>query len=225
MKIDNTKLRFGNYRSPPFRYGERVDCLARGEVTIWGQSDGRIPWPIGKKVSALSLVLFGDLAKAVRREAAVAVRYWWGVGNRTVWIWRRALGVTQTEGDRNLRQEYMTPKHNRRMTAAATAVADAPERRQKIAKSRRGKPCPPEVIAKLRKANKGKKMSHAVRTKMSEVHKLRGTHPPAAGVPWTAEEIELLRTLRPSEVANRTHRTMTAVYAARRKFGLVRKTD
>ncbi len=225
MKIDNTKLRFGNYRTPALKYGEKVNCLARGEVTIWGQSDGRIPWPIGKKVSALSLVLFGDLAKAVRREAAVAVRYWWGVGNRTVWIWRRALGVKQTEGDRQLRQEYMTPIHNRRMTAAASAVADAPERRQRISTARRGRPCPPEVIAKLRKANTGKIMPMAVRRKMSEVHKLRGTHPPAAGVPWTANEIELLRTLRPAEVAKRTHRTMTAVYAARRKFGLVRKID
>lgn len=218
MRIDNTKLRFGIYRTPPFKYGKKVDCLARGEVTIWAQSDGRIPWPIGKKGSALSLVLYGDLAKAVRREAAVAVRYWWGISGSTILKWRRALGVTLTEGDRQLRKDYMTPKHNRRMTVAATAVAAFPDRRAKIAASKRGKPRPLEVIVKLRRANLGKKQSVAVRNKMSQSHKARGTHPPAAGIAWTAQETELLKTLRPAEVAIRTGRTLKAVYAARRKL-------
>lgn len=218
MRIDNTKLRFGNYRSPPFKYGVKVDCLARGEVTIWGQSDGRIPWPIGKKGSALSLVLYGDLAKAVRREAAIAVRFWWGISGSTILKWRRALGITLTEGDRLLRRDYMTPKHNRRMTQAATAVANLPGRRAKIAASKRGKPRPPAVIAKIRRANLGKKLPVAVRNKMSLAHKARGTHPPAAGKTWGARETALLKSLRPVDVAKRTGRTLKAVYAARRKL-------
>lgn len=218
MRIDNTKLRFGNYRAPPFKYGEKVDCLARGEVTIWGQSDGRIPWPIGKKGSALSLVLYGDLAKAVRREAAVAVRYWWGISSRTIWKLRSSLGIRVTEGDRLLRKDYMTPKHNRRMTVAATAVAALPDRRAKIAASKLGKPVTKATKVKLRRANLGKKLPAAVRDKMSLAHKARGTHPPAAGRVWSTEETALLKSLRPADVSTRTGRTLTAVYAARRKL-------
>ena len=208
MRIDNTKLRFGPYRAPPFKYGAKVDCLARGEVTIRGQSGGRIPWPIGKKGSALSLVLCGDLVKAVRREAAIAIQYWWGVSASVTWKWRSALGITLTEGDRLLRKDYMTPNHNRRMTAAATAGAGLSGGR---GQNRAGK-------VKLRRANLGKKLSFAVRNKMSLAHKTRGTHPPAAGQVWSAEETALLKSLRPHEVARQTGRTLKAVYAARRKL-------
>ena len=40
-----------------------------------------------------ALVLYGDLAKAVRRESAEAILHWWGVKHHTVWQWRKALGV------------------------------------------------------------------------------------------------------------------------------------
>ncbi|MCI0357333.1 MAG: hypothetical protein L0211_02470 [Planctomycetaceae bacterium] len=38
----------GKYRTPTFRYGQRVDDERRGEVRIVGLSAGRIPWPVGK---------------------------------------------------------------------------------------------------------------------------------------------------------------------------------
>jgi len=44
-------------------------------------------------------VLYGSLVKAVQREAPCAVAAAWGVGGSTVWLWRRALGVTWTKGD------------------------------------------------------------------------------------------------------------------------------
>jgi hypothetical protein len=31
-----------------------------------------------------------ELARAVRHESALAIRYWWGVGTKTVVWWRRA---------------------------------------------------------------------------------------------------------------------------------------
>ena len=70
---DRFRLRFGPYRTPRFRYGKIVSCEVRGEVRIVGLSDALIPWPIGQKGRARSLVVFGALGKAVRREAAVAV--------------------------------------------------------------------------------------------------------------------------------------------------------
>lgn len=164
-----TKLRYGSYRAPPFRLGQKVHCHARGDVSIWRISDGRISWPVGKKGSALSLVLYGDLAKAVRREAAAAVRFWWGVSGSTIMHWRRALGIRITEGDRAVRREYMTPQHNRKMTRAATAVAGLPERRQKIASARRGYSMPRSVREKLRRANLGKKIPASVARKCRKV--------------------------------------------------------
>lgn len=213
-----TKLRYGSYRAPPFRLGQKVHCQARGDVSIWRIFDGRISWPVGKKGSALSLVLYGDLAKAVRREAAAAVRFWWGVSGSTIMHWRRSLGIRITEGDRAIRREYMTPQHNRKMTRAATAVAGLPERRQKIAAARRGYSMPRSVREKLRRANIGKRIPAAVCQKMSESHKRRGTHPPAAGIPWTDFEMSLVAEYSPAEVAKRTGRTMKAVYAARRRL-------
>ena len=55
---------------------------------------------------------------------------------------------------------------------------------------------------------------------MSEAHKRRGTRPPAAGRPWTADEDELLSTLPAAEVARRTGRTLTAVYNRRIDLGM-----
>src|SRR5262245_13546626 len=101
--VDRNKLHFGPYRTPRFKYGAKVECEARGEVTIVRLSNGRLPWPIGKTQRATSMVLYADLARAVRREAACAVMFWWGVGASTVNTWRRAIGVpNRNEGDRRL---------------------------------------------------------------------------------------------------------------------------
>jgi hypothetical protein len=54
---------------------------------------------------------------------------------------------------------------------------------------------------------------------MSEAHRKRGTLVPGT-IPWTAEEDELLRTLPAEEVAERTGRTLTAIYTRRRRLGM-----
>jgi hypothetical protein len=53
----------------------------------------RIPWPVGKALRAKSLVIFGALERAIRRESNTAVCHWWGVTPQTVTKWRKALGV------------------------------------------------------------------------------------------------------------------------------------
>jgi hypothetical protein len=73
IAINPSCHRFGPYRTPHFRYGRVVWCEVHGDVRIVGMSDPPIPWPIGQKGRARSLVVFGALGKAVRREAAVAV--------------------------------------------------------------------------------------------------------------------------------------------------------
>ena len=61
------RLHFGPYRTPLFRIGQRVEDERRGVVRIVAMSAGRIPWPIGHSSGSPSLVLYRDLARAVRR--------------------------------------------------------------------------------------------------------------------------------------------------------------
>jgi hypothetical protein len=41
------------------------------------------------------IIVDEELARAVRRESALAVMHWWGVSNVTVIRWRKALGVNR----------------------------------------------------------------------------------------------------------------------------------
>ena len=135
------KLHFGPYRTPAFKYGARVEDLARGEVKIVRLSAGKIPWPIaGKRCRGdLSHVLYRDLARAVRRESALAVGHWWGVCPATVRKWRRALGIGRaTEGDHLLRVAISRENFPKCLPGILSKSRD-PARREKIATSKRGK--------------------------------------------------------------------------------------
>jgi hypothetical protein len=62
--------------------------------------------------------------------------------------------------------------------------------------------------------------STEARRKMSAAQRRRGTRPPKAGRPWTAEEDALVRALPAKEVAARTGRTLGAVHDRRRILGM-----
>ena len=64
--MPDTTLLFGPYRAPKCRRGSRLFCEARGDVVVHRMTDARIPWPVGKRGRALSPVVCGDLARAVR---------------------------------------------------------------------------------------------------------------------------------------------------------------
>jgi Ni/Co efflux regulator RcnB len=216
MRELSIRLRFGPYTTPRYKYGSVVMDELRGEVTLVETSSAKIPWPIGTRGRAKTLVLYKDLARAVRRESNQAVAYWWGVTPQTVTKWRKALGVLATnEGTSAVRSELITPAKKKRFVEAVRPTLRSPKRRAKIAAARGGKPRPKHVIEVLRKTHLGQKLSDEQRRKMSEAHKRRGTRPPAAGVPWTAKEDQLLRKLPARDVAKRTGRTLTAVYARR----------
>ena len=196
------------YKTPRFRYGRQVFCELRGWVTVVGLTEAPIPWPVGKRGRGKSLILYGDLEKAVRRESAQAVAHWWGVSAQTVSKWRQALDVPRaTEGTSRLHRAYAAEPWARRA-------------REQLAASRRGKPRPPHVREAVRNARLGTHHSEESRRKISEAHRRRGTRPPAAGRPWTAEEDALLHRLTPAEVAERTGRTLRAVWHRRQALGL-----
>jgi len=221
---DPTRLHFGPYRAPAFQYGRKVDCESRGEVRIVGMTDAPIPWPVGFVKGGISPVLYGSLVKAVRREAACAVRYWWGVSAWLVWKWRRSLGVTRlNEGDVRLRVAIGKSPVMKGALRAMWAKAQDPVRREKIARAKRGKPQPARVVEAVRNANLGRKLSTATRAKMSAAHRQRGTRPPKAGRAWTAQEDRLVRSLPPSEVVRLTGRTLAAVNSRRSTLGITRR--
>src|SRR5262245_12945083 len=102
---ERVKLLFGPYQAPPLKRGDRATCLFRGcAVVITGRTTARIPWPrcraLDSSGGGSGLLVDEELARAVRREAAVAIMHWWGVSQDAVQHWRRALGVgfTDTEG-------------------------------------------------------------------------------------------------------------------------------
>ena len=137
---------FGPYQTPAFDYGDTVQCAIRGEVEAVGLTDAPIPWPVGKRGRGRFLVLYADLARAVRRESALAVARWWGVSDQTVTVWRKALGVGAiTEGTSRLKSECGAGQGSRRGGKAhersRDAERDAP-RREKIHAAKLGKPRP-----------------------------------------------------------------------------------
>lgn len=81
---DRYKLLHGPYKALRFRYGRTLFCEMRGDVVVHGMSPGRIAWPATRmKNGRLTIILCGGLVKAVRREAGIAVAYWWGgIGHR-----------------------------------------------------------------------------------------------------------------------------------------------
>ncbi len=210
----------GKYRTPRFRIGQRVRCQVRGEMVITSMTDAPIPWPVGLHGAGRhTLIVYKDLAKAVRRESEQAICHWFGVRPTTVWKWRKALGVGfVTEGTSRLFRDYIS-QNGDAMRALGVLKARDPERRRKIAEARRGKPRPARVGEAVRSAHLGVPQTEETRRRMSETHRRRGTLVPGT-IPWTAEEDEQVRTLPVEEAARRTGRSFQAVYARRSRLQL-----
>lgn len=82
------------YTPPRCRVGDFLPCERTGEeVQVTGWSDGPIRWPVWRNGTRLSLVLCGDLTRAVREEAADDVMRLFVVCELVVIQWRKALGV------------------------------------------------------------------------------------------------------------------------------------
>jgi hypothetical protein len=92
-----------------------------------------------------------------------------------------------------------------------------PERCRKIAESLRGKHKPPHVLEAMHAARRGLHHTKETRRRMSKTHRRRGTLVPGT-VPWTPAEDEWVRTLSAEEVAQRTGRSLQAVYGRRSKL-------
>jgi len=189
------KLLHGPYRAPRCRIGGKLQCAQRGEVTVRGLSDGRIPWPQGVPVGSRSrpaLLVNDELARAVRGESALAVMYWWGASEKAVWKFRRALGVGRTDSE-----------GSRRLIQAAAQEGGAAMRQRGVS--------PAEV---------GQRRQNAIRLKLGR-HLQPGYHGPR----WTAEQLGLLGTLPDGDVARQIGRTAGAVRVMRTRLGIASARD
>ena len=212
-------LYFGPYSTPRYRIGQAVHCERFGDVVIVGTSNGRIAWPLGRRRASrcrASLILYGDLARAIQRETRVAVCYWWGCSGAAANAMRKALEVPRMTDGANLRQQEVgqMPAVKAGLRRSWAKARD-PERRRKIAEARTGKPRPAELVAAMRHRMLGNRVSESTRAKMSDTHRKRGTRPPWLNVEWSPQDDELVRTLSAKAAAERTGRTLVAVYQRR----------
>jgi hypothetical protein len=89
---EQTRLLFGPYQAPALRRGARTTFLFKDcDVIITGWSDARLSWPRCRPVDVPrthpSRLVEEELARAVRRESAAAVRHWRGVVRHEAWRW------------------------------------------------------------------------------------------------------------------------------------------
>jgi hypothetical protein len=176
------------YATPAFRVGDRLACALRGEVEVVAVHAAPIPWPVARLGNQRFLVLYADLAEAVRHESASSVALLWNVGSDTVWRWRKALGVGEVnEGTRRLKRDNARGEAGAAARRVAQEKARDPERdrerRAKIAAARRGKPRRPEDVAPAHAANRGRKHTAEARRKMREAQRRRKESVGKGGAP------------------------------------------
>src|SRR5262245_3102536 len=86
QKLD--AFRFGPYVTPVIAIGTIVECEVRGLVTVVGQSEAPVPWPIGEKDGNRQLIVFKGLSRAIRQEDPLHVANAWGIEHDTAQAWR-----------------------------------------------------------------------------------------------------------------------------------------
>lgn len=213
---ESLRLLHGPYATPRVRIGERVDCEFRGrEVVVGGLSNGLIQWPTVKMKGRQSLIVFGDLARAVRCESGSAVAHYWGVASCTVTKWRRALDVEpMNEGSLRLLRHHM----KKSLLAAKT-----PEALAKLRAAKTGVPAPPRVRAALLRVAQAPR-SEAWRQALSRNRKQQAADGTLRGLTnirrFTAEEIALLGTDTDSVVAAKLGRGQKTIQWKRTSLGI-----
>jgi hypothetical protein len=201
---EHFKLLFGPYAPPKIPRNQRLFCEVRGCLKVGSWSDGLIPWP--RRYRTGSIILCGDLVRAVKLESVEAVCYHWGVCRNVVQNWRHALLVTEfNPGTRQLRKQVRTTAGSPARKRAAfranhpTAILD----RQELLHER--------AHPLVRSSS-----SELVRERMART----GRHINPDLRLWSDKEDKLLGTARDEIIARQINRTKGAVRARRNILGI-----
>ena len=103
----------GSYVAPACEPGSSLVCRLKGRQRVGGLTDAPIPWPYSAERaggSGRSLIVCGDLVRAVSTEAVQAVCHHFGVGRKVVSEWRRALGVGRMTAGTLARWKELAPR-------------------------------------------------------------------------------------------------------------------
>jgi hypothetical protein len=215
----------GPYPAPKCRVGRKLFCLyRRREVVVSGLTDAPISWPFTKKTGPTSLILCGELVRAVRTESESGVAAHWGVSIATVYKWRKALAVPCfTEGTRQLYQDTIPDRVNLETLAAARKLSATPAARAKMSATRKGRPAHPHLkkaaleAARRPKSESFKKlMSERMKNEWAEGK--RQPHPP--GRPWSDGEIARLGRDTDQAIGQELGRTAAAVRKVRLRLAI-----
>ena len=213
MKL-STDLLFGPYVTPNIRRGDKAACELRGrEVFCGGLTDAPIQWPRMLKTGSPSLILCGDLVRAVRIESEVAVAYHWGVSITTAWQWRKALGVGRTtDGSRELMKVASALGRLTDGPARGRAAANTPEHHKRLSEYRTGRPAHPNTRKVLLKYARMKRTKQH-RESIAKAHRRLKTRPPPPPEEclWTEAEISKLGTATDRLIARLLGRSLFAV--------------
>lgn len=222
------RLLYGPYSAPACKRGDVLVCEARGEeVKVGGLTDAPIPWPRVLKNGRPSLIVCGDLARAVRFESEIAIAHHWGVGVVTVWAWRKALGVGRiTDGTARLYREYQPEKITETAYVKMTATTRTEEFRCRMSDLKRGRKMHPSTRKALLKAvRRPKSREHRRKIALGNWEHWQRMPRPRKPVlaehkGWTAAEERLLGKTTDRDVARLLGRTLVAVRARRRRLGI-----
>jgi hypothetical protein len=202
---DRYRLIDGPYYPPRTARGRFLICQLRGKVKVGGYSDAPIPWP--RIWRRRSLVICGDLLRALRTESVYAVSYHWGLSRAIVSYYRQQLSI---------------PRHNpgtyRLFREIVIEAARTPEARAKLSAATEGKrstesPHDRERLRRIQRRPKSKswrkKMSERLRRRFDLLGPYR---------PWAPRELAMIGTMPDRKVARRINRSLSAVRG--KKFSL-----
>jgi hypothetical protein len=176
----------------------------RGLLRVGSWSDGLIPWP--RRYRTGSIILCGDLVRAVETESVEAVSHHWGVCRNVVQKWRQALHVPESNpGTRYLRHRIKT-------------ALDSPARRRAVIRANN-----PKAILSSEQAPHERShplvsptISRLVRDRIART----GRHINPDLRLWTDKEDKLLGTARDENIARQINRSRAAVRSRRNILGI-----
>ena len=173
-------------------------CQLRGTVKIGGYSDAPIPWP--RIWRRRSLVICGDLLRALRTESVYAVTHHWGLSRAIVSYYRQQLSIPR-----------LNPGSYRLFREIVIEAARRLEARAKLSAAREGKPSTEsardrERLRRIQRRPKPKELRRRMSERLRRRFDLVGPYPR-----WTPEELAMIGTMPDREVARRVGRSLSAV--------------